>query len=99
MRVLSSLRRRTKTGVSVWHFCYVQENDSFFAVGGEDLKVIPATDRKHLRQIHESFKRYGYRTKLPAVKAKAKPMAPIADPWDSKLPLDLQLELDALASA
>ena len=98
MRVLSSLRRRTKTGVSVWHFCYVQETDIHFAVGGDDLKVIPATDRNHLRQIHDNFKRYGYRKELPAIKPAAKPMGPIADPWDSKLPLDLQLQLDAVAA-
>lgn len=96
MQVLSSLRRRTKTGISVWHFCHVTETDQHFAVGGDDMKVISATDRKHLRQIYENFKRYGYRTNLPPRKAR-KSAAPIADPWASELPLDLQLQLQAVA--
>jgi hypothetical protein len=97
MQVLSSLRRRTKTGVSVWHFCHISETDQYFAVGGDDMKSIPCTDRKHLRQVYENFKRYGYASKLRPIRAKKS--APIADPWDSKLPLDLQLQLDALAVA
>lgn len=97
MQVLSSLRRRTKSGISVWHFCRVAETDQYFAVGGDDMKVISATDRKHLRQIYENFKRYGYASKLRPIKAKKS--APIADPWESTLPLDLQLQLDSLASA
>lgn len=95
MQVLSSLRRRTKTGVSVWHFCYIAETKQFFAVGGDDMKVISCSDRKHLRQVYQNFKRYGYASKLRPIRAKKS--APITDPWDSKLPLDFQLELDALA--
>ena len=97
MQLLASLRRRTKTGVSVWHFCHVRETNQYFAVGGDDMKVISATDRKHLRQVYENFKRYGYTSKLRPIKAKKS--APIADPWESELPLDLQLQLDSFAVA
>ena len=97
MQVLASLRRRTKSGVSVWHFCYDKDTSRHFAVGGDKLEVKSATSRKHLRQMHDSFKRYGYRKDLPARKTTTKPMAPVADPWDSLLPLDLQLQLDAVA--
>jgi len=90
MKVLSSLRKRTKTGVSVWCFCYDAEMKQHYAVGGEDLKVIPATDRKHLRALHQNFLGYGYTAKLP------KKQLLVADPWESSLPLDLQLELGAL---
>ena len=98
MQVLSSLRRRTKSGISVWHFCYDKETNRFFAVGGADLEVKPAASRKHLRQMHENFKRYGYRKDLPAPKKAAKAKAFIADPWDSMLPLDAQLQLDAVCA-
>lgn len=94
MQVLSSLRRRTKSGISVWHFCYDKEIEAYFAVGGQDLEVKPAASRKHLRAMHENFKRYGYTKDLPPVK-QTKLML-VADPWDSVLPLPLQEELAAL---
>ena len=95
MKLLSSLRRRTKNGISVWHFCYDQELDRYFAVGGQDLEVKPATSRKHLRQMHANFKRYGYKTELPPIKQHKQML--VADPWESMLPLPLQVELGALA--
>lgn len=94
MQVLSSLRKRTKGGISVWTFCHDREMNAYFAVGGEDLKVIPATDRQHLRAIYENFKRYGYAAKLRPIKKQQL----ISDPWDSVLPVDMQLQLDALAA-
>ena len=93
MKILASLRRRTKTGISVWHFCVTPESGQCFAVGGDDLKVIPANDRKHLRAIYTSFKRYGYTEKLPAKKQW------ISDPWSSDLPSDMQVALESLAVA
>jgi hypothetical protein len=68
--------------------------NAYFAVGGEDLKVIAATDRKHLRSIYENFKRYGYTGKLRPIKKQQL----VSDPWDSLLPVDMQLQLDALAA-
>ena len=59
MQILSTLRRQTKSGISTWDFCRT-ENDQYFAVGGEDLKLISCTDRKHLREVFENFKGYGY---------------------------------------
>ena len=94
MKLLASLRRRTKTGISVWHFCYDPELKRHFAVGGVDLEVKAATSRKHLRQMHENFKRYGYSEKLPPIKREK---LLVADPWESSLPLDLQVQLGALA--
>ena len=92
MQILSSLRRRTKSGISVWHFCRVAETDQYFAVGGDDMKCIPCTDRKHLRQVYENFKRYGYTLTLPVKKQF------INDPWSSELPADIQMSLEALAA-
>ena len=63
-----------------------------YAIGGEDLKVIPATDRKHLRQLFNNFLGYGYTAKLP----KPKKELLVADPWESQLPLSMQLDLAAL---
>ena len=91
MKVLASLRKQTKTGVSTWTFIHDAEMKVFYAVGGEDLKVIPANDRKHLRQIFNNFLGYGYTRKLSNKKQLL-----VADPWESQLPLQLQNELAAL---
>ena len=94
MQVLSELKKRTKNGISVWSFVHVKDTDTYMAIGGDDCKVIKANDRRHLRQIFENFKRYGYASKLPAIKKQQL----ISDPWDSMLPVDMQLQLDALAA-
>ena len=91
MNVLSSLRKRTKTGVSVWCFCHDAEMGINYAVGGEDLKVIRVENRKALVQLYNNFLGYGYTRKLP----KPKPQL-IADPWASQLPLQEQLALAEL---
>ena len=92
MKVLASLRKQTRNGVSTWTFIHDHEMKVFYAVGGQDLKVIPATDRKHLRQIFDNFVRYGYIRKLAMKQV-------INDPWASELPAGMQMELEALASA
>jgi len=94
MKLLASLRKRTKSGISVWNFCYDEEMDVFYAHGGENLETIRANDRKHLRTIYNNWKRYGFSTKLPTIKKQQL----ISDPWDSVLPVDMQLQLDALAA-
>ena len=61
---LASLRKQTKSGVSTWRFLHDAETDRYFAVGGEQLKLIPATSKKHLLSMYENFKSYGYRKEL-----------------------------------
>lgn len=85
MKVLASLRKRTKGGVSTWTFCVDNEMKVCYAVGGEDLRVIPAKDRKHLRAIFQNFMSYGYTRRLPKLE--------VATP----LPDDLKSDLWALA--
>jgi len=97
MQVLSSLRKRTKTGVSTWTFIHDREMKVFYAVGGEDLKVIPANDREHLRSIYNNFVSYGYTRKLPVEKSVDKQLF-IDDPWSSELPAKLQMQLEALSA-
>ncbi|MAA76860.1 MAG: hypothetical protein CML73_02350 [Rhodobiaceae bacterium] len=93
MKVLASLRKQTKSGISTWTFVHDAEMKVFYAVGGEDLKLIPANDRGHLREIYNNFIGYGYTRKLShATPCKQK----LADPWQSELPLELQHELAAL---
>lgn len=92
MQVLSELKKYTKTGISVWSFVRIEDTDTYMAVGGDDCKVIKANDRRHLRQIFENFKRYGYRTELPRKKQF------INDPWASELPISMQMELEALTA-
>ena len=91
MKIISSLRKYIKSGVSVWHFCYDDETKTHFAINTATLKSIPATDRKHLRQIFDNFKRYGFKKELPS----RKPY--ISDPWESELTPSLQMELEALS--
>lgn len=93
MKTLASLFKRTKSGISAWNFVVVEETNQHFAIGGDDLKVIAAIDRKHLKQIFDSFKRYGYKAELPRTKQV------INDPWESNLPPAIQMELEALAVA
>jgi len=62
-----------------------------FAVGGCELKAIPADDRTHLRQIYTNFIGYGYAEKLPSKKMY------INDPW-SDLPSSFQKELELLTA-
>ena len=45
---IATLRRRTKTGISVWHFCHDKELDRYFAVGGEKLEEVLGHRREHL---------------------------------------------------
>ena len=96
MQVLASLRKRTAKGVSTWTFIVDNEMKVCYAVGGEDLKVIRATDRKHLRAIYNKFQSYGYTRKLSAAPKKEQY---ISDPWSSSLPADMQQELEALSVA
>ena len=92
MKIISSLRKQTKSGLSVWNFCYNPETKQYFAVGGCDLKAIPATSRKHLREIYLSFCKYGYAKKLATKKQY------ISDPWVSELPANEQMALEALGA-
>ena len=92
MKVLASLRKQTKTGVSTWTFIHDAEMKVFYTVGGADLKVIKADNKKHLGEIYQSFIRYGYTRTLPKKQY-------ISDPWASKLPSSMQMELEALSVA
>ena len=94
MQVVASLRKRTQKGVSTWTFIVDNEMKVCYAVGGADLKVIPAKDRKHLREIYTKFQSYGYTRKLSAAPKKEQY---ISDPWSSNLTPSLQMELEALS--
>jgi len=96
MNIIASLRKNTKQGVSTWTFVVDNEMKVCYAVGGLDLKVIPATDRNHLRAIYQKFMTYGYTRKLSAAPKKEQY---ISDPWSSELPAAMQQELEALSVA
>ena len=93
MQIITSLRKMTKQGLSVWEFCYNQETDTYFAVGGCDLTAIKADNQDHLRQLYSSFIGYGYATELPTPKK-----VWISDPWASDLPSELQHQLEMLSA-
>ena len=93
MQILATLKKQTKKGLSVFNFCYNPETKQHFAVGGCELKAIPATDRVHLRQIFLKFvDDYGYAEKLPTKKQF------LTDPWSSQLPVRMQQELELLSA-
>ena len=92
MKVIASLRKQTKTGVSTWTFIHDAEMKVYYTVGGADLKVIKADNKQHLREIYQSFVRYGYTRTLPKKQY-------ISDPWNSQLPTSMQMELEALSIA
>jgi len=96
MNIVASLRKNTKQGVSTWTFVVDNEMNVCYAVGGLDLKVIPATDRNHLRQIYNKFQSYGYVRKLNERKPASSQKQYISDPWSSDLSPELQQELEAL---
>ena len=97
MKIISTLRKQTKTGLSVWNFCYEHETDTFFATDGKQVR--PASTNAHLYNMYMKFRQYGYRKNLPVKAAKPIKKRPtnafIADPW-SELPEDMQQELFAL---
>ena len=60
MRTLAILERTTKKGYrSVWHF--VEGLDGFYAFGGCHKPLVKKFDtREQLRDLYNSYKRYGY---------------------------------------
>ena len=92
MNVIASLRKQTKSGVSTWTFIHDAELKVYYTVGGADLKVIKADNKQHLREIYQSFIRYGYTRTLPQKRQW------IDDPWSSKLPVAMQQELELLSA-
>ena len=96
MRSLATLSMKTKKGyTSTWHFC--QTSDGWSAFGGCHRPLVKRFDSvKELRALYKSYLSYGYKPSF-ADEAFTKTVI-IADPWESQLPLDMQLELQALAS-
>lgn len=94
MRSLATLSMTTKRGhQSTWHFA--QCTDGFYAFGGCHKPLVKRFDSlKELRALYKSYLSYGYKPSF-VDEAFTRTML-IADPWESTLPLDLQLELDAL---
>ena len=90
MRSLATLTRTTKRGLtSTWYF--VQAADGFYAFGGCHKPLIKRFDSvDDLRALYTNYVSYGYEL--------VRSSAVISDPWESKLPVDMQLQLDLLAA-
>ena len=84
----------TKLGhQSTWHF--VQAPDAWYAFGGCHKPLVKRFDSvKELRKLYKMYLSYGYKPSF-ADEAFTRTMI-ISDPWESTLPLDLQIELEAL---
>ena len=58
VKVLASVSKTTKTGVSTWDF--VQKDDGKFAAVKRELQEKPATDQADLRRLYKSYLKYGF---------------------------------------
>ena len=101
MQTLAIVSKSTKSGLSVWYF--VKTDTGYHAFGGVDPKCMTFNTVEELRSCYSNWIRYGYQPGITSVREVKTPrprkiQAPISDPWESKLPLDLQLELDSLCS-
>lgn len=65
MKVLASVSKSTKKGVSTWHFC--QTGSAHFAIN-DDLKVIKCDDMTDLRGLYKKYAGYGYKAVQPVAK-------------------------------
>ena len=97
MRQLATLSMTTKLGhTSTWHFC--QAPEGFYAFGGCHRPLVKRFDSiKELRTLYRKYLSYGY-TPVGTPDEHLSKTVIIADPWQSSLPLNMQLELDALAA-
>lgn len=99
MQSLCVLSKRTKQGLSVFHFVQTPDNQ-FWAFGGVAPKAMHFKSRKELDQCVKTWIGYGFTVGMaPPVKAQAKAKAsrPSKPAHDlSQLPLDLQADLWAL---
>ena len=58
MKVLATLSKTTKAGVSTWDF--VQQDDGKFAAVKREPQVKDAKDNSDLRSLYSSFLKYGF---------------------------------------
>ena len=83
VKLLATVSRSTKRGLSVWHF--VDADGCFYAFGGVDPSCKVFAKIEDLRKCYKSWTRYGY-----------KPGVPTPTKQVSTLPADLQEDLWAL---
>ena len=58
VKVLASVSKTTKTGVSTWDF--VQKDDGTFAAVKRELQEKPASSQDDLRRLYKSYLKYGF---------------------------------------
>ena len=59
MKVLASLSKNTKSGVSTWDFC--QLDDGNFAAVKRETQTKPASSEQDLRKLYKAFQSYGFK--------------------------------------
>jgi len=97
MKVLCTLSKSTKRGLSVFTFV---KNDAgqFWMFGGCSPKAIQFDSLQALNAAVTQWRRYGF---VFGAKGSPKP-APkkqfVSDPWESSLPAKMQMELEALSA-
>lgn len=110
MQTLAILSKATKQGLSVWRFVQAEDGE-YFAFGGVTPACKAFKSLEALRSCYRQWVRYGYepgittrkRTVEKQVRAAMterrtrKPLL-VADPWESSLPLSMQMDLDRLSA-
>ena len=96
MRSLATLSMVTPKGhTSTWHF--VQCTSGWYAHGGCHRPLVKKFNSvKELRALYRNYLSYGFKPVGEPDPAFVRTMN-IADPWESELPVDMQVELEALA--
>lgn len=98
MQTLAIVSKSTKQGLSVWRFVST-DNGEYFAFGGCKPACKAFKTLAQMRACYKQWLRYGYEPGLPSETVAPKPVKKqllVADPWESQLPLPLQLELASL---
>ena len=105
MTVIRQLHCYAKSGVIRWDF--IREDKTYFARSTQGKKIsfasAGAIEEFYYKMLFDAkYKLPGgkqkfYRGPGPKAKTTTPKRVLVSDPWDSQLPLDLQLQLDAVA--
>lgn len=106
MTVIRQLHCYAKSGVIRWDF--IREGKKYYAKSTQGKSIefnsASAIEEFYYKMLFDakyklpSGKQKFYRGPGPKAQPVARKRVIVADPWDSQLPLDLQLQLDAVSA-
>ena len=98
MQTLATVSMTTPKGhTSTWHFAKC--TTGWYAYGGCHKPLVKKlAGIKELRALYRNYLNYGFQVVGKPDDTFVRFQAPIADPWESQLPVDMQLDLQALSA-